>query len=40
VAEQIAEIERIGVGGVILVLRLGPMPAEVEVAPEFRDRPR
>ncbi len=50
VAEQIAEIDRIGVGGLILVFRLGPMPAEVaeqslrlfmqKVAPEFRDAGR
>jgi len=46
VCEAIAEIDRIGVGGLILVFRLGPMPAEVaessirlfmqKVAPEFR----
>jgi alkanesulfonate monooxygenase SsuD/methylene tetrahydromethanopterin reductase-like flavin-dependent oxidoreductase (luciferase family) len=48
VCEAIAEIDRIGVGGLILVFRLGPMPAEVaeesirlfmrKVAPRFRDR--
>ena len=47
VAEAIAEIDRIGVGGLILVFRIGPMPYEVaersirlfmqKVAPEFRD---
>jgi len=47
VAEAIAEIDRIGVGGLILVFRIGPMPAEVaersirlfmqKVAPAFRD---
>ena len=46
VCEAIAEIDRIGVGGLILVFRIGPMPAEVaessirlfmrKVAPEFR----
>jgi alkanesulfonate monooxygenase SsuD/methylene tetrahydromethanopterin reductase-like flavin-dependent oxidoreductase (luciferase family) len=46
VAEAIAEIDAIGVGGLILVFRLGPMTAEVaegslrlfmqKVAPEFR----
>lgn len=46
VCEAIAEIDRIGVGGLILVFRLGPMPYEVaansirlfmsKVAPEFR----
>jgi alkanesulfonate monooxygenase SsuD/methylene tetrahydromethanopterin reductase-like flavin-dependent oxidoreductase (luciferase family) len=46
VCEAIAEIDRIGVGGLILVFRLGPMPAAVaersirlfmkKVAPEFR----
>jgi alkanesulfonate monooxygenase SsuD/methylene tetrahydromethanopterin reductase-like flavin-dependent oxidoreductase (luciferase family) len=46
VAEAIAEIDRIGVGGLILVFRLGPMPHEVaassirlfmnKVAPQFR----
>jgi alkanesulfonate monooxygenase SsuD/methylene tetrahydromethanopterin reductase-like flavin-dependent oxidoreductase (luciferase family) len=48
VCEAIAEINRIGVGGLILVFRLGPMPHEVaansirlfmkKVAPEFRPR--
>jgi alkanesulfonate monooxygenase SsuD/methylene tetrahydromethanopterin reductase-like flavin-dependent oxidoreductase (luciferase family) len=47
VAEAIAEIDQIGVGGLILVFRIGPMPYEVaersirlfmqKVAPEFRD---
>jgi alkanesulfonate monooxygenase SsuD/methylene tetrahydromethanopterin reductase-like flavin-dependent oxidoreductase (luciferase family) len=47
VAEAIAEIDRIGVGGLILVFRIGPMPYEVaersirlfmqKVAPAFRD---
>lgn len=47
VAEAIAEIDRIGVGGLILAFRIGPMPAELaehsirlfmrEVAPQFRD---
>jgi alkanesulfonate monooxygenase SsuD/methylene tetrahydromethanopterin reductase-like flavin-dependent oxidoreductase (luciferase family) len=47
VAEAIAEIDGIGVGGLILVFRIGPMPAEVaersirlfmqKVAPAFRD---
>jgi alkanesulfonate monooxygenase SsuD/methylene tetrahydromethanopterin reductase-like flavin-dependent oxidoreductase (luciferase family) len=46
VSEAIAEIDRIGVGGLILVFRIGPMPAEVannsirlfmeQVAPQFR----
>lgn len=46
VSEAIAEIDRIGVGGLILVFRIGPMPAEVannsirlfmeKVAPQFR----
>ena len=48
VAEAIHEIDRIGVGGLILVFRLGPMPHEVamnsirlfmqKVAPQFRRR--
>jgi alkanesulfonate monooxygenase SsuD/methylene tetrahydromethanopterin reductase-like flavin-dependent oxidoreductase (luciferase family) len=46
VCEAISEIDRIGVGGLILVFRIGPMPAEVaewsirlfmqKVAPEFQ----
>ena len=46
ISEAIAEIDRIGVGGLILVFRIGPMPAEVannsirlfmeKVAPQFR----
>jgi alkanesulfonate monooxygenase SsuD/methylene tetrahydromethanopterin reductase-like flavin-dependent oxidoreductase (luciferase family) len=46
VAEAIAEIDRIGVGGLILVFRIGPMPYEVaeqsirlfmeKIAPQFR----
>lgn len=46
VSEAIAEIDTIGVGGLILVFRIGPMPAEVannsirlfmeKVAPQFR----
>ena len=46
VAAAIAEIDRIGVGGLILVFRIGPMPYEVaansiklfmqKVAPQFR----
>jgi alkanesulfonate monooxygenase SsuD/methylene tetrahydromethanopterin reductase-like flavin-dependent oxidoreductase (luciferase family) len=46
VSEAIAEIDRIGVGGLILVFRIGPMHSEVaehsirlfmqKVAPEFR----
>ena len=46
VAEAVAKIDAIGVGGLILVFRLGPMPAELaerslrlfmeKVAPEFR----
>jgi alkanesulfonate monooxygenase SsuD/methylene tetrahydromethanopterin reductase-like flavin-dependent oxidoreductase (luciferase family) len=46
VCEAIAEIDRMGVGGLILVFRIGPMSAEVaessirlfmqKVAPEFR----
>ena len=46
VSEAIAEIDRIGVGGLILVFRIGPMPYEVaaqsirlfmsKVAPSFR----
>ena len=48
IAEAIHEIDKIGVGGLILVFRLGPMPYEVaansirlfmsKVAPEFRKR--
>lgn len=48
VCEAISEIDRIGVGGLILVFRLGPMPYEVaansirlfmkKVAPQFRER--
>jgi len=48
VAEAIAKIDAIGVGGLILVFRLGPMPAELaeqslrlfmaKVAPEFSSR--
>ncbi len=48
VTEAIAEIDRIGVGGLILVFRIGPMPYEVaensirlfmsKVAPNFRPR--
>ena len=44
--EAIAEIDKIGVGGLILVFRLGPMPYDVaansirlfmnKVAPQFR----
>ena len=47
VADAINEIDRIGVGGLILVFRIGPMPYEIaersirlfmqKVAPEFRD---
>ena len=47
-AEAIAEIDKIGVGGLILVFRLGPMPHEVaansirlfmsKVAPQFRSK--
>ncbi len=50
VAEAIAAIDRIGAGGLILVFRIGPMPAEVaessirlfmqKVAPAFRDPSR
>ncbi len=46
VAEAIAEIDKIGVGGLIMVFRIGPMPYEVaansiklfmqKVAPQFR----
>jgi alkanesulfonate monooxygenase SsuD/methylene tetrahydromethanopterin reductase-like flavin-dependent oxidoreductase (luciferase family) len=46
VAEEIAKIDKIGIGGLILVFRLGPMPYEVaahsielfmkKVAPQFR----
>jgi alkanesulfonate monooxygenase SsuD/methylene tetrahydromethanopterin reductase-like flavin-dependent oxidoreductase (luciferase family) len=46
VAEKIAEIDRIGVGGLLMVFRVGPMPADVaansitlfmqKVAPQFR----
>jgi alkanesulfonate monooxygenase SsuD/methylene tetrahydromethanopterin reductase-like flavin-dependent oxidoreductase (luciferase family) len=45
VTEAISEIDRMGVGGLILVFRIGPMPIEVaeasirlfmsKVAPEF-----
>jgi alkanesulfonate monooxygenase SsuD/methylene tetrahydromethanopterin reductase-like flavin-dependent oxidoreductase (luciferase family) len=48
VCDAIAEIDRIGVGGLILVFRLGPMPYDVaansirlfmkKVAPEFRHK--
>ena len=48
VSEAIAEIDKIGVGGLILVFRLGPMPIEVaehsiklfmsKVAPRFQKR--
>lgn len=48
VAERIAEIDKIGVGGIILQFRVGPAPADVaenslklfmtQVAPEFRKR--
>ena len=48
VAEAIADIDKIGVGGLILVFRLGPMPYEVaahsielfmkKVAPEFQKK--
>jgi alkanesulfonate monooxygenase SsuD/methylene tetrahydromethanopterin reductase-like flavin-dependent oxidoreductase (luciferase family) len=48
VTEAIAEIDEIGVGGLILVFRIGPMPSEIaqrsirlfmqKVAPEFRDK--
>lgn len=48
VAEKIAEIDRIGVGGLIMSFRLGPMPFETaaksltlfmtKVAPEFQKR--
>jgi alkanesulfonate monooxygenase SsuD/methylene tetrahydromethanopterin reductase-like flavin-dependent oxidoreductase (luciferase family) len=48
VAEAIADIDGIGVGGLILVFRIGPMPSEMaersirlfmeKVAPEFRDK--
>jgi alkanesulfonate monooxygenase SsuD/methylene tetrahydromethanopterin reductase-like flavin-dependent oxidoreductase (luciferase family) len=48
VCEAIAEIDEIGVGGLILVFRLGPMPYEVaansirlfmsKVAPQFRPK--
>ena len=50
VSEEIAKIDKIGVGGLILVFRLGPMPYEVaansiklfmtKVAPEFRTKAR
>jgi alkanesulfonate monooxygenase SsuD/methylene tetrahydromethanopterin reductase-like flavin-dependent oxidoreductase (luciferase family) len=45
VAEQIAKIDKIGIGGLLMVFRMGPMPADVaensirlfmkKVAPEF-----
>ena len=45
VAEEIAKIDEIGIGGLLMVLRVGPMPADVaensirlfmkKVAPEF-----
>lgn len=48
VAEEIAKIDKIGIGGLILVFRLGPMPYEVaansiklfmnKVAPEFKSK--
>jgi len=48
VAEEIAKIDKIGIGGLILVFRLGPMPYEVaansiklfmsKVAPEFKQK--
>ena len=47
VAEDIAALDRLGIGGIIGTFRLGPMPHEVaaesltrffkEVAPRFRD---
>jgi len=50
VSEEIAKIDKIGVGGLILVFRLGPMPYEVaansiklfmnKVAPQFRTKAR
>ncbi len=48
VAEELAKIDRIGVGGLLMVFRIGPMPYEVaensirlfmgKVAPQFRRR--
>jgi alkanesulfonate monooxygenase SsuD/methylene tetrahydromethanopterin reductase-like flavin-dependent oxidoreductase (luciferase family) len=48
VAEAIAELDELGIGGVIATFRLGPMPHEVatsslnlfmqQVAPKFRAR--
>jgi alkanesulfonate monooxygenase SsuD/methylene tetrahydromethanopterin reductase-like flavin-dependent oxidoreductase (luciferase family) len=48
VAEEIAKIDAIGVGGLLMVFRIGPMPYEVaessirlfmgKVAPQFRSR--
>jgi alkanesulfonate monooxygenase SsuD/methylene tetrahydromethanopterin reductase-like flavin-dependent oxidoreductase (luciferase family) len=48
VTEALAEIDKIGVGGLILVFRIGPMPHEVaansirlfmeKVAPNFRNK--
>jgi len=48
VAEEIARIDKIGIGGLILVFRLGPMPYDVaansiklfmnKVAPEFKQK--
>jgi alkanesulfonate monooxygenase SsuD/methylene tetrahydromethanopterin reductase-like flavin-dependent oxidoreductase (luciferase family) len=46
VAEDIAALDRLGIGGIIAVFRMGPMPHEMatenlslfmrEVAPQFR----
>jgi hypothetical protein len=48
VAEDIAALDRLGIGGIIGVFRMGPMPHELaaqslslflrEVAPQFRRR--
>ena len=48
VAERLAKIDAIGVGGIMMTFRLGPMAAEVannsiklfmeKVAPEFQNR--
>jgi alkanesulfonate monooxygenase SsuD/methylene tetrahydromethanopterin reductase-like flavin-dependent oxidoreductase (luciferase family) len=47
VAEDIAALDRLGLGGIIAVFRMGPMPHELatqnlelfmrQVAPQFRD---
>ena len=50
VAEEIAKIDKIGIGGLLMVFRMGPMPSDLaensirlfmeKVAPEFRRTPK